>query len=157
MIARTGMLLVLGLALGAAAAAAQSSPTSPAGVASQPASARAAPAGLPDAAFQTVHLFNLADGDLPRLTDVLRQFNAVIVRLGHPEAKYRLWRLEGEAGARPVYLWQSTWPSRAAYDAVHADTAYQALVRAAFAPLSQLLKDHTYGQYRELPLEQPQP
>ncbi len=149
MLARATLLLVLALGSGATVARAQSTPAVPAAAVQSPA--------VPDVAFQTVHLFNLPEGDLARLTDALRQYNAVILRLGHAEARYRLWRLEGDAGARPVYLWQSTWPSRAVYDAVHADTAYQALLRVTFAPLSQLLKDHTYGQYREVPLEQPQP
>ena len=114
---------------------------------------RSQSAAAPGPAFKTVHVFNLPEGDAEQLTAIMRQYNALFVRLGHPEARYRLWKLESAAADHPAYLWESTWPSRAAYDQLHADAAYQELLKSTFPRLSQLLKDHAYGQYREVPLE----
>lgn len=117
-----------------------------------------APPERPDGpAFKTVHVFNLSPADAEQLAGVMREYNALFVRLGHPASRYRLWRLEGDASGRPAYIWESEWPSRAVYDQVHAEPAFQELLRSTFPRLSQLLKDHQYGQYGEIEIGRPTP
>jgi len=106
--------------------------------------------------FKTTHVFDLETAeDEVELTRIMGRFNALFHELGHPECRYHLWRLEGEGGL-PGYLWESTWPTRAVYDEVHALPAFEALLAETFARLSQLLANsHQYSQYSEIPIGSP--
>jgi len=106
--------------------------------------------------FKTAHIFDLKSPEAERdLVQVMSRFNALFEELGYPECRYHLWKLESE-GELPSYLWESTWPSRAVYDEVHALDSFDALLREAFIKIAVLLRsNHKYGQYREIPIGSP--
>jgi hypothetical protein len=108
-------------------------------------------AGVQAAGYKTVHRFILASAaEEAELSAILVEFNTLFEAEGLPPGVYGLWRAEGATPA--TFLWESDWPDRATYDAVHAQPAYRALVQRHMARLGQLLQDHEYTRYREVSL-----
>jgi len=109
----------------------------------------------PEIGYRTMHIFDLDSQEAEvELVQIMARFNALFEELGHPECSYHLWRLT-ETGELPSFMWTSTWPSRAVYDEVHALEAYNRLLSESFSSVAALLKNHRYGQYREIPLDGP--
>ncbi len=105
----------------------------------------------PRTAFKTVHLFNLASASAEaQLLSDLGDVNAAIAQAGHPDSRYRVWKVAGEKQGAHAYLWESTWADRATYDKVHAHSAFQAALKRATPSLQAALTDHVYNQYTEL-------
>jgi hypothetical protein len=112
-----------------------------------------APAQSPtnDPEFKTVHLLNFKspDGE-QKLLSILREFNDLFVKLGHPQIRYRVWKVAAEPRGRTRYLWESTWPSRALYQKVHNLPEYRTTFDRLSPQIAQLMSDHIYDQYLEL-------
>ncbi len=106
--------------------------------------------------FKTAHIFDLESAEVEgELVQIMSRFNALFDEIGYPECRYHLWQLEVE-GELPRYLWESTWPSRAVYDEVHALDSFEHLLTEVFARVAVLLNNnHKYGQYREIPIGSP--
>jgi len=106
------------------------------------------PVGAP---FRTLHQFNLTTiGEETRLLAVLEEFNQLFAKLGYPEVRYRLWRVQEGGPGQLNYLYDSLWPDRATYDKVHQDSGYKALLEKHLPFLQQILKDEVYYKYVEL-------
>ena len=103
------------------------------------------------AAFRTIHQFNLTTiREETRLLVVLDEFNQLFSKLGFPDVKYRLWRIQEGGLGQLTYLYDSIWPDRAAYDKVHQDSAYKTLLEKHLPFVQQVLKDEVYCKYVEL-------
>ena len=61
---------------------------------------------------------------------MLDEFSEVVARAGHPETRYRVWKVTGEQAGDHAYLFGSAWVDRDVYDAVH---AHDVLVHHALA------------------------
>ncbi len=104
-------------------------------------------------AFKTVHTFNLKpEFSVSDVQQIVDEFNAMFVQLGHPESQYKLWEVteEKEGGVR--YLWESDWSSKAVYDEIHMNAAFRRLLNEAFVELAKMFQDHSYNQYHEIPV-----
>ena len=109
--------------------------------------------GLPakGPAFRTVHLFNFgSEQEEKRLLAVLGEFNQLFAKMGHPNIRYRLWRVQGQQAGEFAYLHESTWPDLATYDSVHKDAAYVKLLDKHLPFLRQVLKNEVYNRYLEI-------
>ncbi len=106
-----------------------------------------------ETAFKTIHMFNLGStADENELIAILNQFNDHLVKLGHPESQYKLWKLsENEKGER-TYLWESDWINKKVYDQIHENNDYKNLVKKFFMKFAVMLGDHKYYKYSEIPL-----
>jgi len=102
-------------------------------------------------AFKTIHYFNLK----PKYSEnemqvILEKFNSLFEKLGHPECRYRIWKIT-EDKDQPSYLWESNWTSRSVYDEIHENEEFRKLIREDFIGLRLMFKDHSYYRYYELP------
>lgn len=103
----------------------------------------------PDGAeFKTVHLFNLksAAGE-QKLLSMLGEFNAMFVKIGERQIRYRVWKTAAEPRGTTRYIWESIWPTRALYLKVHNLPQYKALFDRLSPEIAQLMSDHVYDQY----------
>ncbi len=105
------------------------------------------------AAFKTVHMFNLKpEFSVADLQIILERFNALFVQLDHPDSQYRLWEVSEEKEGGVRYFWESTWSSKSLYDEIHMNEAYRKLFNEAFVEIAKMFQDHTYTQYYEIPV-----
>ena len=100
------------------------------------------------AAYKTMHIFNLKPKyTVDDIQSVLRKFNKLFIKLGHPECRYTLW--ESSEKKQPRYLWESTWSSKRVYDEIHKNKEYRKLIREDAIGLRIMFKDHTDYKYYE--------
>jgi hypothetical protein len=103
--------------------------------------------------FKAVHLFNVASGaaeaDLLRALD---EMNQVIAKAGHPESRYRVWKVQGDQQGSQAYLFESNWPDRAVYAKVHDDPSYKRAFERLQPAIEASMKDHVYNRYLEVPV-----
>ena len=102
-------------------------------------------------AFKTIHFFNLR----PKYSEnemqiILEKFNSLFKKLGHPECRYRVWKITEDKN-QPNYLWESNWTSKSVYDEIHENEEFRKLIREDFIGLRMMFKDHSYYRYYELP------
>jgi hypothetical protein len=110
----------------------------------------------PIQAFKTVHLFNVASGAAEaQLLSDLSEMNQAITKAGHPESRYRVWKVDGEQQGTRAYLWESTWADRATYDKVHRHPEYEASIKRVGTTLEAALADHVYNRYTEVSVTPP--
>ena len=106
------------------------------------------------AAFKTVHMFNLKpEFSVTDIQNILERFNAVFVKLGHPESQYRLWEITEENAGGVRYFWESNWLSKTVYDEIHMHAEFRKILSEAFVELAKMFQDHSYNQYYELPAD----
>lgn len=102
-------------------------------------------------AFKTIHFFNLKSKFTENeMQVILEKFNSLFEKLGHPECRYRIWKIT-EDKDQPIYLWESNWTSRSVYDEIHRNEEYRKLIRKDFIGLRKMFKDHSYYRYYEIP------
>ena len=111
-------------------------------------------AGINDqVAFKTIHLFNLKPNyTADEMQLILEKFNTLFVKLGHPECRYRVWKI-AEGKDQPSYLWESNWTSRSVYNEIHENDEFRKLIREDLIGLRMKFKDHSYYRYDELPFQ----
>ncbi len=103
----------------------------------------------PKEAFKAVHLVTLTSADLAALLASLADVNAAVAEAGHPEIRYRLYRVVGKQAGNYNYMWESSWPSGAVYDRVHQSPAFQAATKKS-PDMERLMKNETYNRYVEV-------
>ena len=103
----------------------------------------------PKEPFKTVHLVNLTSADVATLQAALADLNAAMAKAGHPEIRYRVFRVVGKQMGSYNYLWESSWPSGAVYDQVHKDPAYMAAT-TKHPEVERLMKNEIYNRYVEV-------
>ena len=102
-------------------------------------------------AFKTVHLLNVTDQ--AKFLVAITDFNRELSTIGQSRVRYRVWKIDGKQAGPHQYLWESTWPDRATYDAVHKHPAWERAAQKSREMLEPVLKDHVYNQYLELAVE----
>lgn len=103
----------------------------------------------PTEAFKAVHLVTLTSADVATLLGALEDVNAAVAEAGHPEVRYRLFKVVGKQTGNHNYMWESSWPSGTVYDRVHQGPAFQAATKK-HPDMERLIKDEVYNQYVEV-------
>lgn len=99
---------------------------------------------------KSVHLLNLPPNvSESQLVSSFSEINKVISDLGYPGAGYRLWKVQGDSPVEHMYLWEGSWPSQAAYDAIHESEAYDN-AGERHGDMFQALGDQVYRRYSEV-------
>ena len=79
--------------------------------------------------FLSLHLYNPASDDAhQQFLASFGEFNQAVASSGHPETRYRAWKVTGEQTGDYGYLFGSVWTDRATYDAVHDHDDYKAVM-----------------------------
>jgi hypothetical protein len=105
----------------------------------------------PKEAFKTVHLVNLrSPADVAALQAAIADMNKVVANAGHPDVRYRLYKVIGKQAGPYGYLWESSWPGGEAYDRVHKHPEWIASSKK-HPELDVLMKDEVYNRYVEVP------
>jgi hypothetical protein len=108
----------------------------------------------PSAAFKAVHLMNLSPAQETALLAAIADTNNVLADAGHPEIRYRLYKVLGKQSGQYNYLWESSWPSGALYDEIHKSAGFEAAVKR-HPDLEVLMKDEVYNRYVEVTAAKP--
>jgi hypothetical protein len=66
-----------------------------------------------------------------------------------------VWKVQGDQQGNRAYLWESTWPDRAAYAKVHDAQSYQRAFVHVRSAIEASVKDEVYNRYVEIPLAPP--
>lgn len=108
----------------------------------------------PKEAFKAVHLVTLTSADVATLLSALADINAAVAKAGHPEVRYRLYRVVGKQAGNHNYMWVSSWPSGAVYDKVHQSPVWQTATKK-HPQMEQLMKNEVYNRYVEVASAKP--
>ena len=103
----------------------------------------------PKEAFKAVHLVTLTPAQEATLLAALADMNTVIAQAGHPEIRYRLYKVTGKQVGNHNYMWESSWPSGAVYDELHKSPAFQAATKK-HPEIEELMKNEVYNRYVEV-------
>lgn len=103
----------------------------------------------PTQAFKAVHLTNLTPQQVTALQAWMADMNAVIAKAGHPDVRYRLYKITGKQAGKYEYMWESSWPSGDVYKKVHDSPEWTAVVQR-HPGLDGLLQDEIYNRYVEV-------
>ncbi len=77
--------------------------------------------------YKSIHLLDLPeDLEEAQATDALTRLNAAIEGQGYPDAGYFLYKVQSEDVDTYRYFFEGVWPSKEAYEAIHASEAWQA-------------------------------
>lgn len=77
--------------------------------------------------YKSIHLLDLPNGvEEAELAESLARLNAAIDGQGYPGAGYFLYKAEGDDVDSYRYYFEGAWPSKAAYEAIHASDAWKA-------------------------------
>jgi hypothetical protein len=106
----------------------------------------------PARAFKAVHLTNLTPQQVAALQGWMADMNAALAKSGHPEIRYRLYKVTGKQDGKYEYLWESSWPSGDVYTKVHKSPEWKA-VAERHPGIDALLKDEIYNRYVEVTSE----
>jgi len=107
------------------------------------------PAPGPSEGFKAVHLVSLTSSQESSLLTALADVNAAVAQAGHPDVRYRLYKVSGKQDGKYTHMWESTWPSGAVYDQVHESTAFEAATKK-HPQIEELMKDEVYNRYVEV-------
>ena len=108
----------------------------------------------PTEAFKAVHLLTLTTSDVATLLTALADMNAAVAKAGHPEIRYRLYKVAGKQQGTHNYMWESSWPSGAVYEQVHQSAPFQAATQK-HPEMERLMKDEVYNRYVEVTAGKP--
>ena len=110
-----------------------------------------------NAPLRSFHLFNLPpDVTEQQVLTVFSEVNRVIADLGYGDAGYRLWKVqtslvEGKkADYEYRYVWEGSWPNRAAYDAIHKNDLYKASWKPHLDLVKRLMSSEVYLRCSEI-------
>ena len=104
----------------------------------------------PDKPFKAVHLVNLASAsEEAALITALADMNQAVTKAGQPSIRYRLWKVAGQQKGSHAYLWESSWPGRAVYEAVHNHAEWVAAAKR-HPEMEKIMKDEVYNRYVEV-------
>jgi hypothetical protein len=103
----------------------------------------------PKEAFKAVHLVTLTPAQEAALLAALADLNTVTAQAGHPEIRYRLYKVTGKQVGDYNYMWESSWPSGAVYTQVHDSPAFQEATKK-HPEVDELMKNEVYNRYVEV-------
>ena len=103
----------------------------------------------PKQAFKAVHLITLTPDEERTLLAALGELNTAIAQAGHPEVRYRLYKVIGKQAGSYSYMWESSWPSGALYDEVHKSNEFQAATKK-HPEIEEMMKKEVYNRYVEV-------
>jgi len=103
----------------------------------------------PKEPFKTVHLMTLTPTDVATLLTVFPDMNAALAEAGHPEIRYRLYKVVGAQAGNFNYMWEASWPGGAVYDQVHQSPAFQAATQK-HPEMQRLMTNEVYNRYVEV-------
>ena len=103
----------------------------------------------PNGPFKTVHLVTLGPTEVSTLTAALAEVNGAVAKAGHPQIRYRLYKVTGKQTGNYNYMWEATFPSGAVYEAVHKSPAFVAAIKK-HPEIEELRKNETYNRYVEV-------
>jgi hypothetical protein len=103
----------------------------------------------PAQAFKAVHLTNLTPEQVAALQAWMTDMNAAMAKAGHPEIRYRLYKVIGKQAGKYEYLWESSWPSGDVYTKIHNSPEWRAVVER-HSGIDAVLRDETYNRYVEV-------
>ena len=113
-----------------------------------PALAQDAP---PKEAFKALHLVTLKSAaDVTTLQAAIADMNKAVATAGHPDIRYRVYKVFGKQAGAHNYLWESSWPSGDVYQKVHEHPEWVAASRK-HPELEALMKGEVYNRYVEVP------
>ena len=105
----------------------------------------------PGFSFLALHLYNPASDDAhQQLLAGLGELSQAVAGAGHPETRYRTWKVTGEQDGDFGHLFGSLWADRATYDAVHEHDDYKAVVTPFEDPGLEALEGEVYNRYELL-------
>jgi quinol monooxygenase YgiN len=98
-----------------------------------------------------LHLYNPASDDAhQQFLTGLGELSQAVASTGHPETRYRTWKVTGEQDGDYGYLFGSLWADRATYDAVHEHDDYTAVVTQLEDSGLEALEEEVYNRYELL-------
>jgi hypothetical protein len=103
----------------------------------------------PKEAFKAVHLVTLTPAQESKLLTAFADMNTVLAEAGHPEIRYRLYKVTGKQVGSHSHMWESSWPSGAVYDELHKSPAFLATTKKHPA-IEELMQDEIYNRYVEV-------
>ena len=106
----------------------------------------------PTEAFKAVHLVTLTPAQEATVLAALADVNASVAQAGHPDIRYRLYKVTGRQAGNFSHMWESSWPSGAVYDQVHQSPSFQAATKK-HPQLEELMKTDIYNRYVEVASE----
>jgi hypothetical protein len=107
------------------------------------------PAPAPSEGFKAVHLVSLTPTQESSLLAALTDVNAAVAQAGHPDIRYRLYKVSGKQSGKYTHMWESTWPSGAVYDQVHKSAAFETATKK-HPEIEELMKEEMYNRYVEV-------
>jgi len=114
------------------------------------ASAALAQEAPPEGPFKAVHLVGLTSAaEVATLQAALDDMNAVVAKAGHPDVRYRLYKVVGKQNGNYNYLWESSWPSGDVYDKVHKSAGWESAMKR-HPKADDLMKGELYNRYVEV-------
>ena len=103
----------------------------------------------PKGPFKTVHLVTLTDAEAATIQNAISDMNAAVAKAGHPDIRYRLYKVTGKQAGSFNYLWESAWPSGEVYRKVHDSPEWAANMKKN-SGLDALMKNEIYNRYVEV-------
>jgi quinol monooxygenase YgiN len=95
-----------------------------------------------------LHLYNPASDDAhQQFLTGLGELSAAVASVGHPETRYRVWKVAGEQAGDHGHLFGSVWADRATYDAVHEHDDYKAVMAKLEDSGLEALEGEIYNKY----------
>jgi quinol monooxygenase YgiN len=102
----------------------------------------------PGVSFLALHLYNPASDEThQQLLTALDELSQAVASVGHPETRYRVWKVTGEQTGDYGYLFGSLWADRDTYDAVHEHADYKAVMTKIEESGLEALEAEVYNRY----------
>jgi hypothetical protein len=102
-------------------------------------------------AIKSIHMMNLpSNAREVDVANMVTDLNEAIADAGYADAGYKLWRISGGQNADHAYLWEGTWPSSSAYDAIHDSEPYKAAMGRHRAIVEGVAADQRFFRYVEV-------
>ena len=102
----------------------------------------------PGFSFLALHLYNPASDEAhQQLLTALDGLSQAVASVGHPETRYRVWKVTGEQSGDHGHLFGSLWADRATYDAVHEHADYKAVMTKIEESGLEALEAEVYNRY----------
>ena len=104
----------------------------------------------PKEPFKAVHLVNVTSpADVAALQATLGDISAAVAKAGHPNTRYRLYKVAGTQAGAYNYLVESSWSGGEAYDQDHKSAEWLAATKK-HPEFDRITKDQVYNRYVEV-------
>ena len=103
----------------------------------------------PKGPFKAVHLVTLTDAEAATIQNAIAEMNGAVAKAGHPDIRYRLYKVTGKQAGSFNYLWESSWPNGEVYQKVHDSPEWVATMKK-LSGLEPIMKNEIYNRYVEV-------